>query len=73
MSYIEPKQRECPACRFSRIPYAEIVKKNKKCWIIYTCPICKLRDIDTYTPRRVFDAFTKKFQDETIPDAGGDE
>lgn len=65
---IHPESRECPLCRFRRIPYAKVVTKNKKHWIIFTCPLCKHRDIDTYIPRRLLNGLTGRFEEEDLPD-----
>ena len=66
MPYITPVSRECPACRFTRIPYAKVVKQGKKHWVIYQCPMCKMKDIDTYIPRRLFNGKSQQFEDELI-------
>lgn len=64
---LPPEPRECPLCRFRRIPYARKVTKNRKSWIIYQCPMCKHRDIDEYKPTKLFNDRTRKWEDEVIP------
>lgn len=68
---LQPEQRECPLCHFKRIPYVRLVTKNKKHWVIYTCCMCKHRDIDAYTPRKLWNG--KKWEDEVIPNEDSDE
>lgn len=63
---IHPESRECPGCHFKRIPYAKVVTKNRKHWVIYTCSMCKLQDIDFYFPKRVWTG--KQFEEESLPD-----
>lgn len=61
-----PENWKCSQCKLDRIPDVRIVRKNKKCWIIYTCRICKLKDIDTYTPAKLWNGW--KFIDEVVID-----
>lgn len=44
MNYLEP--RKCDSCKMTRIPDSEIVKKAGKRWLILTCRVCKLKDIE---------------------------
>ena len=48
-------QRKCTSCGMVRIPTVEVVKQGNKKWTIYTCSICKLRDIEPYVPKKEWD------------------
>lgn len=61
-----PEKRECPLCHFQRIPYVKRVCKNKKHYLIYTCPLCGGRDIDAVAPRKLWNG--TKFEDESYFD-----
>lgn len=72
--HVQPEQRECGVCHFKRIPYAHVVKKRNKHWIIFTCPMCKSRDLDEYKPARLLNGLTGRFEEESFLDEDlGDE
>lgn len=67
MSYpLYPEPRICLSCKFERIPNAKRVKDGEKYWVIYQCPMCKMRDIEPYKPRMLYS--DGKFRPETIYD-----
>lgn len=41
--------RKCGVCGHTRIQEQTIVVENKVKYVLYTCPICKARDIDRLT------------------------
>lgn len=43
--------RICPMCKMDRIPSSEVVKEGKQRYVIYTCRICKHRDIERWADR----------------------
>jgi len=60
----DSKSRRCAACGNERIPDIKRVKKGRKYWIIFTCKICKMKDIETYIPMQVWNG--ERFVDEDI-------
>ncbi len=51
--YGEP--RECPGCKFFRIPECIIVKKEGHQYKIFKCKLCGVKDIERHTPRMLWD------------------
>lgn len=43
--------RLCENCKNVRVPEIEHVKKGRKRWTIYTCRICKAKDIEETKPK----------------------
>lgn len=44
----QPTSRKCNNCGMTRIPERELVTKDNKQWLIYTCRICRAKDIEDY-------------------------
>lgn len=58
--YLDP--RECEVCKFVRIPIVKIVKQKTKQYKIFECTMCHMKDIESHTPRKIWDG--KNFVDE---------
>lgn len=62
-----PFSRQCPSCKFERIPESKNVKEGKHRFVIYKCPMCKLWDIERWADRprpKIWDG--KSFLDENF-------
>lgn len=46
--------RMCLNCKNVRIPDIEHVKKGRKHWTVYTCRICKRKDIEERVPKKLW-------------------
>lgn len=62
--YLEP--RECPACKFIRIPESKTVRKKGKHYRLFKCRLCQHNDIEIYVPHMLWDgkAFVEEKPDE---------
>jgi hypothetical protein len=49
----QPTSRQCTSCKMIRLPEREIAVKDGKTWIIYTCRICKTKDIEEHIEPRI--------------------
>ncbi len=52
---MEVPARECPGCKFIRIPDCKIVKQKGKSYKIFECRGCHLKDIEPHTPLKLWD------------------
>lgn len=47
---IYPESRLCLNCKMNRVPDTKVVKKDGKRWMILTCRVCKMKDIEPAGP-----------------------
>lgn len=66
----------CVNCKLDRIPEEQHIEQKGKKWRIYTCRVCKYKDIEEFVPKRIWSDIQHRFEydiwDETDTDVNYD-